>query len=182
MLRRRLCASVIALMLAVLLSYVAASTANAESCSGSAAVPEDKASRGQATRAILCLVNRARAARGIRAVRLSSELGLAARRHSGDMVARKYFGHESPGGDNLADRVRRSGYAASHPGFSAGEALAWGTFASPDVLMQALLQSPVHRAIVLDRSARDVGLGLTLGAPQAGVTDPSATLTLVTGE
>jgi uncharacterized protein YkwD len=48
--------------------------------------------------------------------------------------------------------------------------------------MHALMQSPEHRRILLDPAARDIGLGLTLGAPANGAARPSATLTLVFGE
>jgi uncharacterized protein YkwD len=97
------------------------------------------------------------------------------------MVARKYFSHEGPGGDTLATRVRRTSYPATHPGVPVGEALAWGSPASPRMLMRALMHSPPHRRLLLDPHARDIGLGLVLGAPEAGVTGSSMTLSLVFG-
>jgi uncharacterized protein YkwD len=181
MVRRRCGASVIALLLAMLVPHTAASGANAGACAGAAALPSDDASRGQATRAMMCLVNRARAGRGLRTVRFSHELSAAARAHSSDMVARKYFGHEGPGGDTLEQRVRRTRYPVTHPGVPVGEALAWGSPASPQVLMAALMRSPAHRRLLLDRRARDIGLGVTLGAPEAGVAGSSVTLSLVFG-
>lgn len=182
MLRRGVGAGAIALLAALVMSYAATGVASAKPCAHADAVPTDRASRGEATRAILCLVNRVRAARHMRRVRTSRQLGRAASGHAEDMVARKYFAHDGPSGDDLDGRVRRSGYAARHPSFAASEALAWGEQASPRVLVRALLGSRSHRRIVLDRGARDIGLGLALGAPEGGVAPPSSTLALVFGE
>jgi uncharacterized protein YkwD len=177
MVRRRCGAGVIALLFAALVLPVGVSDAQ-DACVGATTVPNDDAARHTATRAVLCLINRVRVANGLRRVRRSPMLGAAARAHSEDMVQRKYFGHAGPRGDTLDDRVRRSGYAAAHPRYAAGEALAWGSFSSPEILVRALLQSPEHRRILLDRRAREVGLGLTLGAPRDGVDGPSSTLVL----
>lgn len=179
MLRRRCGAAVIALLFAVLMLHVGVGDAQADACAGSSTVPNDDPGRKQAARAVLCLVNRARAAHALRTVRLSQLLGKAARSHSEDMVQRKYFAHAGPAGDTLADRIRSSGYAAEHPrGYAAGEALAWGSFSSPQVIVRALLESPAHRRILLDPHAREIGLGLTLGAPASDVAGPCWTLVL----
>jgi uncharacterized protein YkwD len=181
MFRRAFRASVIALIVGGCFSYADTSEAAAGGCAGSSAVPNDAAGRAVAARAVLCLVNRQRVSRGLRLLRFSRQLGAAARAHSADMVARGYFGHDSPAGDTLATRVQRSGYAATHPRMDVGEALAWGQQASPDALMRALMLSAVHRRVLLHPPARDVGLGLTLGAPVGGVPGPSATLVVVVG-
>ena len=49
-----------------------------------------------------------------------------ANRHARDMAARRYFGHVSPGGADLAARVRRTGYLRTHGAWWLGETLAWG--------------------------------------------------------
>jgi len=181
MMRRRFCASVIALLATVLMTHVGVGSASVGGCAGATTVPVDDSTRRQATRAVICLVNRVRASHDVHSVRRSRLLGKAARFHSGDMVQRGYFGHEGPAGDTLGMRVQRTGYAPAHAG-GIGEALAWGSLASPRSLMQALMQSPEHRVILLDPSARDIGLGLTLGAPTSGAMRPSSTLVLVFGE
>jgi len=48
--------------------------------------------------ALLCLVNRERAAAGAPALATSRRLRRAAQAHSDDMVARRYFLHTAPGG------------------------------------------------------------------------------------
>ena len=179
--RRRLGASVIALLLAVLLSAVGARAASAAACAASTTVAADKRTRLQSMRAVLCMVNSVRSERGLRRLRVSRHLSAAARFHSRDMVGRKYFGHHGPAGDDLAMRLRRAGYFLMHPGSSASEALAWGTDASAQILVGALMDSPVHRSMLLNPRARRVGLGLMLGAPEDGV-GSAATLVLDFGE
>lgn len=181
MFRRWLGASVIALFTGTCALFAAVGQAASDGCAGSSAIPNDAAGRVQATRAVLCLVNRERTDRGLRAVRLSGQLSNAARGHSNDMVARGYFAHDAPGGDTLTARLQRSGYAASHPGYDVGEALAWGRQASPGALMAALMRSTTHRHILLDPGGRDLGIGLTLGAPAGGVSGPSSTLVVDVG-
>lgn len=180
MFRRSIRASVIALIVGVCLLHADVSQAE-DGCAESSAVPSDGDGRAHAARAVLCLVNRQRAARGLGLLRFDGRLAVAARGHSADMVARGYFAHDSPSGETLATRVQRSGYAATHPGYDVGEALAWGRQASPAVLMRALMRSPAHRAVLLTPGGRDVGIGLTLGAPAVGVPGPSATLVLEVG-
>ncbi|MEA2148453.1 MAG: hypothetical protein QOD69_283 [Solirubrobacteraceae bacterium] len=181
MLRRSFGARVIALVAGVCLSHVGVSQAAAEGCAGAAAVPVDGTTQAQATHTVLCLVNRRRAAHRLRRLRLSEELSLAARDHSDDMVARTYFAHDGPAGDTLRTRVRSSGYTRKHPAYDVGEALAWGQFVSPGGLVAALMRSAVHRRILLTPGGRDLGIGLTLGAPTGGILDPSSTLVLDIG-
>ncbi|HTN22469.1 MAG TPA: CAP domain-containing protein [Solirubrobacteraceae bacterium] len=161
--------------------FAAAGQAASDGCAGASAVPVDAAGRAQAARAVVCLVNRERTGRGLRALRLSGPLSAAARSHSADMVARGYFAHDSPAGDTLASRVQRSGYAAAHPRFDVGEALAWGQQVSPDALVAALMRSAIHRHVLLDEGGRYLGIGLLLGAPAGGVPAPSVTLVLDVG-
>ncbi|MEA2154942.1 MAG: hypothetical protein QOE11_1082 [Solirubrobacteraceae bacterium] len=183
MLRRRSGARVIALLAGVFVLHAGMAHADAVAgCAGAAIPAVDESSRGRAALAVLCLLNRERTSRGLRAVRLSRELDSAARFHSADMVQRRYFGHDGPRGDTLGTRVRRAGYAASHPRFGVGEALAWGRFVTPDLLVRALIHSARHRRILLDPRARDLGIGLTLGAPAVGVAQPSSTLVLDLGQ
>lgn len=178
MLRRRLCASLIALLFTVLLTQGPIGSAVADGCPAATDVPGDEATRVRGARAMLCLVNSTRIAHGLRAVRPSRQLKAVARAHSADMVARDYFAHDGPGGETFASRVSSSAYAATHPGYDVEEALAWGAPVSPAVLLRALMGSDTHRAILLDPSVREVGVGLVLGAPEAGVDGPSMTLSL----
>ena len=58
--------------------------------------------------AMLVKLNQVRAKHGLRAVRPSLLLRLAAKRHSDDMVLRDYFAHTTPGGGTVYDRIVKS--------------------------------------------------------------------------
>jgi uncharacterized protein YkwD len=126
--------------------------------------------------AVLCVVSAERTERGLPAVRQSTQLTLAAERHADDMVARRFFSHVTPGGITLGARVQATGYVERRADWELGEAIA--TAGEPlDTaagLVQAWLASPDHRAILLDRTFKDVGIGLapglTDGSAGAGVT------------
>jgi uncharacterized protein YkwD len=116
--------------------------------------------------AVLCLHNRERAARGLPPLRESAKLRRAAQGHSDAMVAERFFAHESPSGADLADRILATGYAHGR-GWSLGENIAWGTgsLATAAEIQRAWMESPGHRANILRRQFREVGIGIAPGAP-----------------
>jgi uncharacterized protein YkwD len=126
------------------------------------------AAAGQA-RAIRAEINQVRVAHGLPPVRGHRRLARAARAHSRDMVRRGYFSHVSPNGETPSARVRRAGYPARRPVWRVGETIAWaeGAYAAPAAVVRTWLESPPHRAILLSRSFREVGLGLAAGGPTA---------------
>jgi uncharacterized protein YkwD len=109
-------------------------------------------------------LNHARAAYGLGAVRPALRLRLAALRHSDDMVSRDYFSHTSPGGRTLFDRITRSGFVSGYS-WEAGETLAWGTgvLGKPGQIVQAWLNSPEHRAILLSSAWSRIGISRACG-------------------
>jgi uncharacterized protein YkwD len=123
--------------------------------------------------ALLCAISAERAGRNLPVVHANRLLARAAQGHADDMVARQYFGHVSPGGSTLGDRVNATGYIKRRRDWELGEAIAWAQqpLDTPATLMRAWLGSPEHRAIILDRHFRDVGIGVT-----AGLTDGSGGL------
>ena len=137
-------------------------------------------SLAEARAAIGCVVDERRRDAGRGAWRTDDRLHLAARRHSDDMVERHYFSHDSPGGRDVADRVRRTGWPSGRSRWRAGEALAWGTnsASTPRSLVTGWMRSPGHRRILLDASYDEVGIGVARGAP--GRSESNAmTVTLV---
>lgn len=185
MLRRGPFAATVAMLVGVLAMHVGVSSANRKSgrgaCAGARTVPVDENTRRQATVAVLCLVNRLRARYHQRKVQASFGLTVAALQHSGDMVRRGYFSHDGPGGETPLARAQRTGYVRPRRSAALSEAIAWGTQVTPLSLVRMLRLSPEHRAILLDPDQRDIGIGLTLGAPVAGVRTSSATLVLAFG-
>jgi hypothetical protein len=159
-----------ALTTALLLLVVAPAAATAAECAhGGDLITALSAPDRRA--ALLCVIDAERAARDLPLVRPSSQLARAAQGHSDDMVARHFFEHVTPGGSTLGDRVHATGYIDGRRDWELGEAIAWAQqpLDTPVTLMRAWLGSPAHRAIVLDRRFRDVGIGVT-----AGLTDGSA--------
>jgi uncharacterized protein YkwD len=116
--------------------------------------------------AVLCLHNRERNARGLPRLKQSAKLRRAAQGHSGDMVAERFFAHESPSGSDMADRILGTGYADGQ-GWSLGENIAWGTghLATAAEIQRAWMESPGHRANILRREFREIGIGIAIGAP-----------------
>jgi uncharacterized protein YkwD len=120
--------------------------------------------------ALLCELNRARKRHDAGRLRTQEDLGRAAQRHASDMRRRSYFAHESPGGQDVGDRLRRAGYARAGCAWRAGEILAWGagSRSSPAALVDAWLESPPHRRVLLSDRYEGVGIGLRGGTPFGG--------------
>jgi uncharacterized protein YkwD len=153
---------------AILATAPQAAPAAVPSADARAAGAAPAARAGQA-RAIRVEINRVRAANGLPPVRGDRRLARAARRHSRDMVRRRYFSHVDPGGRTPSQRVRRAGYPAGRRVWRVGETIAWGegAYAAPGAVVQTWMDSPPHRAILLSRSFHEVGLGLAPGGPAA---------------
>ena len=132
----------------------------------------------RAENAVRCLINQERAKVGRPALAVHSALGLAARRHSTDMVARNYYSHTAlapaPNGAQPADRVRNAGY----PGILRNENIAWGlgSLSTPKQVVQVMWMDPQwryhtsptnkHRDGILNPLSKEIGIGVAFGVPQ----------------
>lgn len=83
-----------------------------------------------------------------------SALRCAARNHSWDMSERGYFAHESPDGEDLADRAERAGFSWTR----IGENIAAGQPTASEV-MDGWMSSPGHCENILDPSFDFIGVG-----------------------
>jgi uncharacterized protein YkwD len=141
------------------------------SLTGAAAAPADAASpcstRSSAKTTTLCLVNAERRAHGVRPLRLDAKLRKAAIRHSRDMVAKRYFAHESRNGARFSARIARTGWMSGRGRWAVGENLAWGsgTQATPRSIVAAWMHSAGHRRNILSPRFRVIGIGIVRGAP-----------------
>jgi uncharacterized protein YkwD len=170
------------LALGAAFAAVPARAADTARCPGSTAVPTADTTDA-ATGQVICLINAERTDRGLRALRGDGDLARAARRHSADMVRRSYFSHVTPGGADLGARIRAVGYGSGRS-WRAGEALGWGTGAraTPAELVDEWLASPPHRRILLDPGYRELGVGVSAGAPRSVTSGlPGATYTVDVG-
>lgn len=153
-----------ALTIALALSAFAASaeSAAAAGCAGASA-RASSASPGTLRSALLCIVNRKRGANGLGRLKLDRRLQKAATRHARDMVRHHYFGHQRPGGPDLAERLRRAGWHGS----AWGETIAYGcgSAGTPRATVRMWMHSPPHRAIILSGTFRQGGIGVTESAP-----------------
>jgi uncharacterized protein YkwD len=133
-------------------------------------------------RSIRCLVNQQRAQHGLAALRASRQLRIAAEGHGTDMVTHRFFAHVSPLAGAITNRARRAGYIDPADDYELGEDIAWGEgpLSTPAAIVTAWMNSPPHRAVILDRDFQDVGVGVTAGVPvEADM--PGATFVLDVG-
>ena len=86
------------------------------------------------------------------------------------MVNRRFFEHTTPNGVTMVDRIRAARYVPRNAGWALGENLAWGTgsLATPRQIMRAWMDSPGHRANVVKRAYREIGIGVVAATPSAG--------------
>jgi uncharacterized protein YkwD len=106
---------------------------------------------------MLALVNRERAAAGLRLVAPDPELTEVARRHSVDMFARGYFSHVTPEGRSPFDRMHEGGVSYR----TAGENLALAPTLT--IAHTGLMNSPGHRANILRPEFGRLGIGVMDG-------------------
>jgi uncharacterized protein YkwD len=119
--------------------------------------------------ATLCLMNRIRAAHHLAPLRLNASLGQIATGQASDMVRGHYFGDQSLAGKTPLARILASSYVAHKPKLRlhAAQNIGWGTghTATPAGIVQAWIESPPHRAIILTGSYRDAGVGVSPSVP-----------------
>lgn len=100
------------------------------------------------------MINRERIKRDISKLTLDTSLREVARLHARDMLTRGYFSHYTPEGLSPFDRMDQAHISYQF----AGENLAF----SPNVefAMEGLMNSPGHRANILDVHFRKIGVGV----------------------
>ncbi len=103
---------------------------------------------------MLDLVNAERAKVGVGKLIVDDAMTAVARAHSKDMFERRYFSHINPEGQSPGDRLQNAGIAFT----VAGENIAY----APDLATahQGLMNSPGHRANILDPAFHRVGIGI----------------------
>ena len=133
--------------------------------------------------AVLCLINKERSSRGLRSLRANAKLRAAAERHSENMAEKEFFAHVSPSGTTPIERVKAAGYLSGATSWAVGENIAWGTqkLSTPREIMQSWMESPAHKANILNRRFRHVGIGVAVGAPVDGASG-GATYTTAFGK
>lgn len=115
---------------------------------------ESRGDPGEVARALLSQINRTRAEAGVPALLPHPELTEIALAHSRDMLENGFVGHTSPRTGTAPERVERAGIRTGlvleniGRGYGAGE------------IHRGLLQSPGHRANLLNPDVTHVGIGV----------------------
>ncbi|MDP3963159.1 MAG: CAP domain-containing protein [bacterium] len=107
---------------------------------------------------LVALTNDARVAEGLPALQENSVLQQAAELKAHDLLERGYFAHESPDGKTPWYWFLLAGYRYLY----AGENLAIDFVESADVV-KAWLESPGHRANIVNGNYRDIGIAVASG-------------------
>lgn len=100
------------------------------------------------------LTNKERAKNGLPALKIDTELSKVARIKSNDMAKNKYFDHNSPTYGSPFDMMKKFGITYR----SAGENIAMGQ-RSPEEVVKGWMNSPGHRANILNKSYTHIGVG-----------------------
>jgi uncharacterized protein YkwD len=160
---------VVSLSLAVSAFIAAPGAAQAGGCSGADTAPAAM-SAPAANHATLCLLNQQRRAHGLRSLHADGRLGRAAAGHAHNMVNQHFFDHNSPDGGTFASRIKRTGWTKSRRSYTIGENIGWGggELATPRAMVRAWMHSAGHRANILSRSFRMIGIGIAGAAPSGG--------------
>ncbi|MFC0597712.1 CAP domain-containing protein [Streptomyces palmae] len=114
---------------------------------------------GSYAQRLLTLVNSERAKAGCSPLRLDPRVQAAAQAHADDMAARDYYDHASPEGEHADSRLRAAGYPAG----KWGENIHRGP-KDPASAMRDWMNSPGHRANILDCGFKDFGAGVDMSA------------------
>ncbi len=102
---------------------------------------------------LLIYINEARRQFDLPPLQYVYELSVAAQEHVEDMAAYRYTGHVGSDGSFPAERLLWANYGRAY----AGEATAWG-FEHAYQAVEFWINSPGHRAILLNQYASDVGV------------------------
>lgn len=120
-------------------------------------------------------------------LKTNSILGKIAMIRTNDMFANQYFEHNSPTGDNASKEAAANGYAY----ITIGENIALGNFDGSQGLLDAWMNSPGHRANILNKNYTEIGVYATkglykgqtvwiatqiFGKPLSGCTEPDSVL------
>ncbi|MEW2132209.1 CAP domain-containing protein [Streptomyces sp. NPDC005435] len=115
------------------------------------------APQAEAEAQVLALVNQERAKVGCEPVTANSSLTKLAEAFSSDMAARDFFDHTDPDGATPWDRASDAGITGL-----GGENIARGQI-DPAAVMDAWMNSPGHRANILNCDFKTLGVGVHFG-------------------
>jgi uncharacterized protein YkwD len=107
---------------------------------------------------VLRITNAERAKAGCSALTVNAQLTTAAQRHTDWQAANDTMSHTGAGGSNPGSRITAAGYRWR----SYGENVAYG-YSTPAAVMTGWMNSPGHRANILNCSFKEIGIGVARG-------------------
>lgn len=111
---------------------------------------------------VISFTNRQRAINGLLPLSQNSLLNQSALIKASDMLEKQYFAHDSPEGRGVGDLAEDVLYEY----ITIGENLALGNFLDDNALVQAWMDSPGHRANILNTRYTEIGVGILKGSYQ----------------
>ncbi len=122
---------------------------------------------------MLELVNRERAKAGAQPLAFDGSLNGSAEAHSTWMIDTDTFSHTGVGGSDAGGRMGKAGYAFTGS-WVWGENIAWASLREPSgyadevqLLHTNLMNSPGHRANILNGEFKEIGIGFETGTYQS---------------
>lgn len=109
-------------------------------------------------RQLLALVNEERIRSGCNPVAIEDRLAKAAQAHTQDMAQNGFISHQGTDDSWPHERVLRQGYQYSY----VGESIAMTVRDSEKYVFSLWMDSPAHRAIILNCQAQEIGIGYAL--------------------
>lgn len=108
---------------------------------------------------VVTLTNKERTSRGLKALTTNEQLQVMAEAKAKDILAQQYFEHTSPDGRTMVNLAKDAGYAYT----LIGENLALGNFANSATLVRGWMNSPGHRANILQTKFTEIGVATVTG-------------------
>jgi Ca2+-binding RTX toxin-like protein len=119
---------------------------------------------------MLELVNRERAKIGAQPLAFNGDLNESADAHSNWMISADVFNHTGLGGSSPHQRMINAGYSFTGS-WTSGENIAWASLRSPsglqdevELLHTNLMNSPGHKANILNGKYQEIGIGFQNGS------------------
>lgn len=111
---------------------------------------------------IIEITNEYRGDEDLSSLKENEKLKISAQKKVDDMFKNQYFEHTSPDGIGASDLANQVGYSY----ILIGENLAVGSFKSNRTLVDAWMNSPGHRANILNKSYTEIGVAVGRGKYQ----------------
>jgi uncharacterized protein YkwD len=131
------------------------------------AAPEQSDPSAGVEKSLLDMINAERARVGVGQVASLPELAELARSRSLDMAARNYFSHTTPEGTDVFAMLRARNIPFGYAGEILAKSTATDSGQATQMAMQAFLDSPGHKTIMLKAPYTHVGVGYARAADGA---------------